>query len=303
MNHVVRLFKFLATLVVGAFSLYFGLSLWNAYVLAPWTRDGRISAQVIRIAPEVSGSIERVWVGDNQWVQKGELMYSIDARSYALAVDQKAAELAEVKEVFQQRNEELRRRKLLVGVVPKEEIDNAVRTRAIANARLNIAQAQLAQAQLELQRTKIFAPVDGYVTQLRLQPGDYAVAGGTNMFVVDSKSFWVTGYFEETKLTNIPLGAHAKVKLMGFSPLLSGHVSSIGRGVSDTNEVRAQNGLPQVSPTFSWIRLAQRLPVRIEIDHIPEGVELAAGMTASIEVDQAGAPNHRRLTHWLQEFL
>ncbi|MEJ3721794.1 hypothetical protein WGM54_28260, partial [Paenibacillus polymyxa] len=111
------------------------------------------------------------------------------------------------------------------------------------------------------------------------------------------------GYFEETKLTNIPLGANAKVKLMGFSPLLSGHVSSIGRGISDTNEVRAENGLPQVSPTFSWIRLAQRLPVRIEIDHIPEGVELVAGMTASIEVDQPDARNHRRLTHWLQEFL
>ncbi|MBW6128454.1 HlyD family efflux transporter periplasmic adaptor subunit, partial [Pseudomonas aeruginosa] len=161
----------------------------------------------------------------------------------------------------------------------------------------------LDQARLDLRRSELRSPVDGYVTQLRVQPGDYAAAGRTNIFIVDRRSFWVTGYFEETKLRNVQVGAPATIKLMGFDPLLDGHVASIGRGVADLNESRADSGLPQVSPNFSWIRLAQRVPVRIELDRVPAGVVLAAGMTGSVEVLQAGTARHWRLTRWLQEYL
>ena len=282
---IVRLSKVAATFACGLLALCLALQLWQAYVLAPWTRDGRVSAQVIRIAPEVSGSVEAVFVADNQRVARGDPLYRIDPRSYRLAVRQREAELEQARETLRQRDEQWRRRMQLAGAVSREE------------------GAALDQARLDLRRSELRSPVDGYVTQLRVQPGDYAAAGRTNIFIVDRRSFWVTGYFEETKLRNVQVGAPATIKLMGFDPLLDGHVASIGRGVADLNESRADSGLPQVSPNFSWIRLAQRVPVRIELDRVPAGVVLAAGMTGSVEVLQAGTARHWRLTRWLQEYL
>ncbi|PMV17541.1 MULTISPECIES: efflux RND transporter periplasmic adaptor subunit [unclassified Pseudomonas] len=298
-----KLFKMAVTLGLGLVALLFCMQLWRAYVLAPWTRDGRVSAQVIHIAPEVSGQVERLLVGDNQWVAKGALLYEIDQRAYQIAQQQRMAELAEARSIFEQRTAQFRRRSQLGDAIAREETDNAAQQLAVAKARLDAARSQLAQAQLDLGRTAVRSPVEGYVTQLRLQPGDYAVAGSTNIYVVDSQSFWVTAYFEETKLPGVLLGAPASIKLMGFAPLLQGHVASIGRGIADTNELRGDSGLPQVAPTFSWIRLAQRVPVRIELDSVPQGVELAAGMTASIEVGQANADARWRLTRWLQAFM
>lgn len=300
---IIKLLKTTATLMLGLLALVFCLQLWRTYVLAPWTRDGRVSAQVIRIAPEVSGQVEQLLVGDNQWVGKGDLLYRIDARAYALAQQRREAELAEARSVFEQRREQFKRRTRLADAIAREEIDNAARDMAVAKARLDAARSQLDQARLDLDRTVIRSPVDGYVTQLRLQPGDYAVAGDTNIFVVDGHSFWVTGYLEETKLPGVRIGAPVSIKLMGFSQLIDGHVASVGRGIADGNELRSDSGLPQVSPTFSWIRLAQRVPVRIELDKVPEGVELAAGMTASVEVTEADAKPRWRLTHWLQAFM
>ncbi|MDO7896932.1 efflux RND transporter periplasmic adaptor subunit [Pseudomonas citrulli] len=295
--------KTLVTLVLGLIAVVFCTQLWRAYELAPWTRDGRVSAHVIRIAPQVSGQVEQLLVGDNQWVAKGDLLYQIDRSAYLLAQQQRTAELAEARSVFEQRSAQFKRRSQLGEAIAREEIDNAARDLAVARSRLDAAQSQLAQARLDLDRTTVRSPVDGYVTQLRLQPGDYASAGETNIFVVDSHSFWVTGYFEETKLSSIRVGATASIKLMGFAALLEGHVASIGRGIADGNELRSNDGLPQVAPTFSWIRLAQRVPVRIELDKVPPDVELAAGMTASIEVSEAGAAPRWRLVQWLQAFL
>ncbi|MHC8326656.1 efflux RND transporter periplasmic adaptor subunit [Pseudomonas sp. LB1P83] len=300
---IVKILKPSITLLLGLLAVAFCLQLWRAYVLAPWTRDGRVSAQVIRIAPEVSGQIDQLLARDNQWVTKGDLLYCIDPRAYRLALQQRTAQFAEARSVFEQRRAQLKRRAQLAGAIAQEEIDNAARDLAVARARLDAAANQVAQAQLDLDRTTIRSPVDGYVTQLRLQPGDYAQAGNTNLFVVDGHSFWITGYFEETKLPAVRIGAPVSIKLMGFSPLLEGHVASVGRGIADVNELRNDNGLPQVTPTFSWIRLAQRVPVRIELDQVPDGVELVAGMTASVEVEGSNVAPHWRLTQWLQAFM
>lgn len=300
---VVKLIKPAVTLGLGLLAIMFCLQLWRTYVLAPWTRDGRVSAQVIRIAPEVSGQVVQLLAGDNQWVTKGDLLYRIDARAYRLALQQRAAEFAEARSVFEQRSAQFKRRTRLAEAIAREEIDNAARDLAVAQARLDAARSQLAQARLDLERTTVRSPVDGYVTQLRLQAGDYAEAGNTNLFVVDGHSFWVTGYFEETKLPGVRIGAPVSIKLMGFAPLLEGHVASMGRGIADANELRSDSGLPRVSPTFSWIRLAQRVPVRIELDKVPDGVELAAGMTASVEVTSPDTAARWRLTQWLQAFM
>jgi multidrug resistance efflux pump len=298
-----QLLKGAFTLLVCAVAIVFCSQLWRAYVLAPWTRDGRVSAQVIRIAPQVSGQVSELQVIDNQVVHKGDLLYRIDSQAYLLARQQREAELVEAREIYQQRKDQLVRRNRLGDAIAREEIDNAGRDLAVAKARMNSAEVRFDQARLDLQRTAIYAPVDGYVAQLRLQSGDYAVAGETNIFIVDRHSFWVTGYFEETKLPGVRIGADASVKLLGYDAVLQGRVASIGRGIADDNESRSSGGLPAVSPVFSWIRLAQRVPVRIELEDIPDGVELAAGMTASVEVAQPGAIRHWRLTNWLQEYL
>ena len=144
--------------------------------------------------------------------------------------------------------------------------------------------AALDLAKLNLARSTVRAPVDGYVTNLRLRPGDYATAGVTKVAVLDAASFWITGYFEETKIRQIRVGDQAHIMLMGFDQPVTGHVESLGRGIQNSNDAPGHLGLPNVAATFSWVRLAQRIPVRIKIDRAPSGVELAAGMTATVEI-------------------
>ena len=174
-----------------------------------------------------------------------------------------------------------------------------------AQAEAQRARAALDVAELDLARSVLRAPVDGFVTRLRLRRGDYAVAGKPDIAILDAHSFWITGYFEETKLERIRPGAPAQIKLMGFAPLLTGRVASIGHGIADDNDGPDEYGLPAVKANFSWVRLAQRIPVRIEIDAVPDGVQLAAGMTCSVDI---GAPGEQRvargrLAGWLHNLM
>ncbi|MDR5826205.1 HlyD family secretion protein [Caballeronia sp. LZ043] len=293
----------LSILVAG----FFVLGLWNAYEVAPWTRDGRVSAETVRIAPEVSGTIVDVLVADNQTVRKGELLYRIDPIRYQLAVEQARALVAADAQTLRLRMDEAKRRVGLDDIVPGEEIEKTGRAVAIAQAELQKSQALLNTARLNLDRSVLRAPVNGYVTRLRLRPGDYSEAGKPNISIVDEQSFWVTGYFEETKIQRIRLGAPASIKLMGFDDQLSGSVESIGRGIADANTGLNGEGLPSVDPTFSWVRLAQRIPVRIKIEHVPANVLLASGMTCSIDVTQSGKDYHStsqyKLLSWLHTLI
>ncbi|WP_319637201.1 HlyD family secretion protein [Stenotrophomonas sp. B2] len=266
-------------------------ALWRAYVVAPWTRDGRVSAQIVRIAPEVSGTVAEVSVADDQYVKRGEVLYRIDNASFALALAQAEVQLAAAEVSLRQKSEEARRRRGMESLVPAEDIQRANQAVAIAQAELRGARVTVDRAKLDLARTELRAPTDGYVTRLRLNKGDYAVAGQPNLALIDAHSFWITGYFEETKLRGIKPGAAAQIRLMGFDQVLPGRVASIGRGITDSNQQADAQGLPSVEPSFSWVRLAQRIPVRVEFDHVPDEVVLAAGMTGSIEVTpSAGTP-------------
>lgn len=266
-------------------------ALWRAYVVAPWTRDGRVSAQIVRIASEVSGTVSEVSVADDQYVERGDLLYRIDSASFALALAQAEAQLAAAEVSLRQKTEEARRRRGMESLVPAEAIQQANQAVAIAQADLRGAQVAVDRAKLDLARTELRAPTDGYVTRLRLNKGDYAVAGQPNLALIDAHSFWITGYFEETKLRGIRPGAAARIRLMGFDQVLPGRVASIGRGIADSNQQADAQGLPSVEPSFSWVRLAQRIPVRIAFEHVPHDVVLAAGMTGSIEVTpSAGTP-------------
>jgi len=286
-----RLLRAGLTLVVVVAAGFLVSALWRAYVVAPWTRDGRVSAQIVRIAPEVSGTVAEVSVADDQYVKRGEVLYRIDNASFALALAQAEAQLAAAKVSLRQKTEEARRRRGMESLVPAEDIQRANQAVAIAQAELGGARVTVDRAKLDLARTELRAPTDGYVTRLRLNKGDYAVAGQPNLALIDAHSFWITGYFEETKLRGIKPGAAAQIRLMGFDQVLPGRVASIGRGITDSNQQADAQGLPSVEPSFSWVRLAQRIPVRVEFDHVPHEVVLAAGMTGSIEVTpSAGTP-------------
>lgn len=286
-----------AVVLVGA--------LWRAYVVAPWTRDGRVSAQTVRIAPEVSGTVLDVPVSDDQYVKQGEVLYRIDPAHFELALAQAEARLAAADASLRQKTEDARRRRGMENLVPAEDIQRAIQAVAIAEAEQRGARVAVDMAKMDVARTVLRAPVDGYVTRLKLNKGDYAVTGQPNIALVDAHSFWIIGYFEETKLRGIRPGAAARIRLMGSDDIIAGRVVSIGRGIADTNQQADAQGLPSVAPTFSWVRLAQRIPVRVAFEQLPPDLVLAAGMTASVEVATAGgdAPAQGRLLsllyHWM----
>ena len=293
------------TVTVVIFAWVLVSALWRAYVLAPWTRDGRVSAQIVRIAPEVSGTVLGVSVVDDQFVKQGDVLYRIDPAHFALALAQAEAQLAAADVSLRQKMEDARRRRGMEDIVPAEEVQRANQTMAIAQAELRSAQVAVDRAKLDMEHTVLRAPVDGHITRLRLNKGDYAVTGQPNIALVDASSFRIIGYFEETKLHGIEPGASAQIRLMGFDEVIPGKVVSIGRGIADANQQADAQGLPSVAPSFSWVRLAQRIPVRVEFGQLPQNLVLAAGMTGSIEVTAPGGdrPPQGRLATLLQRWL
>jgi multidrug resistance efflux pump len=261
-------------------------AMWQAYMAAPWTRDGTVRAYVVTITPEVSGWIVQLPVIDNQFVHKGDLLMAIDPTDYAIAVEQTQAAVSQASANAENAAREAQRRAKLTLLETSEEEKQSYQTSAVAAAaQERQATANLAQARVNLQRATMRSPVNGYVTNLLVQAGDYATAGQSALSVIDADSYWVDGYFEETSLGAIHVGDRATVKLMGYGAVLQGHVASIARGITVSNATAGQGGLAQVNPIFTWVRLAQRVPVRIKIDHAPDGVLLVAGQTATVQIE------------------
>jgi RND family efflux transporter MFP subunit len=261
--------------------------MWEAYMGTPWTRDGTVRAYVVKMAPEVAGRIVELPVADNQLVHKSDLLMVIDPTDYAIAVDLAEAAVTQARANADNAEREAHRRAQLTNLETSEEERQTYTSNAqAAEATYRLAVANLAHARVNLQRTSIHSPVNGYVTNLLAQPGDYATVGQNKISVVDADSFWVAGYFEETNLRPIQEGDPANIKLMGYSQVVHGHVASIARGINVANAQPDQAGLASVNPIFTWVRLAQRVPVRIHIDQVPNGVRLVQGMTATVEVDR-----------------
>lgn len=276
--------RYILTLCLVAVSAFIALKAWNQSERTPWTRDGRVGVDVVQIAPEVSGTVSAVPVVDNQYVRRGDILYEIDSERLRLAVSLAEADVEAKRQDMIVRRATARRHSQLKDVVSQEAVQQSGGAAAVAIAAYQAAVATLDLAKLNLARSTVRAPVDGYVTNLRLRPGDYATAGVTKVAILDAASFWITGYFEETKIGQIRVGDPARIMLMGFDQYISGHVESLGRGIDNSNDAPGHLGLPNVAATFSWVRLAQRIPVRIHIEKVPSGVELAAGMTATVEI-------------------
>lgn len=263
---------------------------WIYYVDTPWTRDASVRVYTAQVAPEVSGRVTAVPVADNQAVRKGDLLFRIDDRDYRIAVQRAQAARDRAEAQRANTRAEADRREKLSDLAVSAEVRQTYESNAqAAQAAYEGAMADLAAATLNLERTEIRSPVNGYVTNLLLQAGTYATAGQAAMTLVDSDSYWVAGYFEETQLRRIRLNDPAEIRLMGYPDRpLAGRVESIARGIQDPNASPGVAGLPSVNPVFTWVRLAQRIPVRIRIEQLPDEVHLAAGMTATVHVRPDG---------------
>lgn len=280
------LLRFANTAFMVVIAVLLGVAAWRYYMLSPWTRDGRIRAETVNIAAEVFGPIKELRVTENQFVHKGDILFVIDPREYELALARAEATLESRRQDMVVRTADAaRRHHLSTEAVSKEEQETTETTASVATAAYNEVKAQRDLAKLNLERTVVRSPVNGYVSNLRLRVGNYAAVGQTKLTIVDSDSFWVSGYFEETKLPHIHEGDHATIQLMGVDEKFSGHVESISRGIADSNGAVDAQGLQNVNPVFYWVRLAQRIPVRIHIDSFPRAVTIAAGMTCTITVD------------------
>jgi len=279
------LLQFICTIAVLAVAILLSRKLWTRYMDSPWTRDGRVRADVINVASDVSGTVIKVAVKDNQLVQRGDLLFTVDRERYRLALERAQAQLAAREAELAMRRQEADRRAQLEGeVVSAESRDNAQSQADSASALYDEAQVEVATAKLNLSRTEVRAPVAGYITNLGVHPGDFATAGAAKLAVIDRESFWVYGYFEETKLHLLHVGDPVEVNLLGGEQVLHGHVESMARGIADHDNPTSRELLSDVNPVFNWVRLAQRVPVRIKLDRLPDRLHVAAGMTCTVIV-------------------
>lgn len=280
--------------------------MWQLYMLSPWTRDGSVRVEVTNIAPEVSGTVKNIFVKDNQYVQQGDKLFEIDPVRFQLAIDQAQASVDSARNTLTLRQADAKRRYGATGAVSVEEQQQYQINAAVAQAQLDSAVASLAVAKLNLTRSTLYAPSEGFTTNFLLRIGDYASTGSPVMSVVDKHTFWIDAYFEETKLQGIKVNAKARIKLMGYDQVLDGYVQSISRGIAVENAKQGTQGLQDVNPTYTWVRLAQRIPVRIAFDQVPKDILLASGLTASVEI----LPEHdnqsaliKAIRHWLEAWL
>ena len=260
---------------------------WQAYMGAPWTRDGTVRAYVVTMAPEVAGRIVKLPVADNQFVHKGDVLFEIDSADYRIALQQAQAQAQRDGAALDYARANEGRQATLEGEgwVSKNIYQQSASAMHQLEAAVAADRAAIAKAQLDLSRVVIRSPVNGYVTNLLAQLGDYANVGQRLIALVDANSFWIDAYFEETSLGRILEGDPATVKLMGYSRFIRGHVGGVARGINVPNAQPDPAGLASVNPIFTWVRLAQRVPVRISIDVVPDGVRLVAGMTATVQID------------------
>ena len=293
----------LTTLAVIAAALVLS-HLWHYYMDEPWTRDAHVNADVVQVSPDVSGLVIEVKARDNQQVKRGQPLFVIDQARYRIALEQAQAALAERRSavaqaetsVAQLRREIARDRSLkeLVAAedaeVRRAKLEAAESAAQAARSAVQTAQAAVDLARLNLDRTVVSSPADGTLTDRTVRIGDYVSAGKPVTAVLDAGSYRVDGYFEETRLRHVHPGQHVDIHLMGEDRPLSGHVGSIAAGIEDRYRSNGASLLPNVTPAFDWVRLAQRIPVRIVIDRIPAGVRLIAGRTATVNIDDKHAP-------------
>jgi multidrug resistance efflux pump len=288
-------FNFIATLITFGAAIGLAWMAWNYYEYTPWTRDGRVRVYTVQLAPEVSGTVVSLPIKDTQFVHKGDVLFQVDPRDYQNKLKQATGRVAQAQAQADYLGAEAARRSQLSDLaVSAEQRQNALGIAQAATAAVQEAAGALDQARLDLERTTIRSPVNGWISDLILQQGGFATAGQPAVTIVNADSFYVVGYFEETQLRRIRSGDSAQLVLMGYPDRPArGHVAGFGHGISVADAAPGVQGLPSVNPVFTWVRLAQRIPIRVELDDVPCPVVLSAGMTATVSI-QGGQADVRR---------
>ncbi|AGH73023.1 HlyD family secretion protein [Edwardsiella piscicida] len=277
--------KYFLSVIVCAVALCAGGWLWNYYMQSPWTRDGKVRAELVSVTPEVSGRITRVAVRDNQAVTRGQLLFTLDSQPFIIARDRASAALMRAQsDLDKAQHEAARRRRLPADAISAESLDTAQLNVKAMQAAYQVARESLAQAEWDLAHVRIEAPTDGFITNLRTRVGNYAHAGTPLVALIDRHSFYVMGYFEETKLRHIRVGERADIMLYDGNTPLQGRVESIGRAIDDQSAEPGADMLLNVKPNVPWVRLAQRVPVRIALDGVAADTLLVSGMTCTITI-------------------
>jgi multidrug resistance efflux pump len=286
------LVRVLLTLILLVAAGLLGYDMASYYLYSPWTRDARIRANVVTVAPSVSGHVVDIRVRNDQFVHKGDVLFVIDPEGYRIALaDAEATLAARHAQHLMLVDQYERRSKLAPGYsITVEALDNARRQSETAAANDQQAIASRDNAALNVRRTEVRASVNGFITNLNLAKGTYATQGKGVMALIDSDSYRVEAYFEETKIPHIKPGGSAEIYLMDGSPALQGIVSSIARGITDQDNKDGPQLLSSVNPTFTWVRLAQRIPVTLHLAHVPPGVLISAGMTCTVVMKEGAAP-------------
>ena len=273
------------TLMLVLAALLVGWRLWDYYIEEPWTRDGIVRADVVGIAADVPGFVADIYVHDTQAVHKGDKLFRLDPARFILALAQTSADADQKRATMEEADREAKRLMSLNNAsvsIEQQQQATAIAQEAAANYRDAVVAHDVAQ--LNMDRSTVYASVNGIVTDFYLRPGDYITAGVPIAALVDTDSFYIEGYFEETKLPRIHPGDRATVRLMGAPDEMGGKVLGIAGGVFDRQRSVGRDLLPNINPTFTWVRLAQRIPVRIVLDKLPESPRLVAGRTATVTI-------------------
>ncbi len=280
--------RILVTIVIVVAAILCGRWIWDYYLYSPWTRDGRVNAQVITIAPDVSGFVTSVNVTDNEEVNKNDELFKVDDTRYKVKLQQLDATVANRLSLWELAKHRYERRLNLPSKqsISTEDLETARINTHVAQANYELAKAELDEAKLNVKRTSVLAPEDGTVVNLTLREGNYVKQGGATLALIKRNSFYITGYFEETKLSLIHVGQKAEITLMNGNQSLEGTVVSIGKAIANSNTNSNNQLLPQVQQTFNWVRLAQRIPVDIQLDNSADQKNLSAGMTVSIRIKE-----------------
>ena len=289
MSTIKKLFKLLLTLSILGTALFFAYNRYIDYIENPWTRDGQVRTQVIQVTPRVNGMVTKIHIVDNQKVKRGDLLFEIDPSQYQVKLNQSKAKLQRAKEAAKGTKIEFERVKNIYskdrGAVSQKDLVRNETNYYKSLANIDSIKEQVNAAQLNLSYTKVFAEVDGYVSNINFQIGSQASANKPILALVDENSYWVFGFFREDSIPNVNIGDIAKITLLAYPDTpLSGKVESIAWGIAHSDGNPGNNLLPSVKPVFQWIRLAQRIPVRIKLDKLPKNIKLRFGLTASVMI-------------------
>jgi p-hydroxybenzoic acid efflux pump subunit AaeA len=308
-NFSIKIIRYLITLILVVLAVIAIFKAWAFYTESPWTRDAKFTADVVSIAPDVTGLITDVPVIDNQLVKKGQVLFKIDQPRYQQALDEASADVAYYQALAAEKKREAGRRvKLGVQAMSQEEIDQANNVLQTAQHQLAKAQAARDLAVLDLQRTVVVAPADGWVTNLTVHPGNYINRGSTAVALVKKNSFYILAYLEETKLSGLSKGDRVEITPLGSNRIMHGTVDSVAAAVTNSSSSAATNGLATIDSNLEWVRLAQRVPVKIVLDDADQLHPYPAGTTATVVITgshdrkQTDGSPFRRLLHRLREF-